>query len=146
MCVNLPVLPNSVVMHGTKVLGPLVRSAWLCQQRSWNQNLPIVCRPSVSQLALNLFRGFHYILAHVYGSSEPPCVKVYFGDPPICFIFFLGVLNRHEERKMCFGSIKYNFYFFIFYESPRPEFLKIRKPQLWPKSPIWSIWLAETLT
>ncbi len=43
----------------------------------------------------------------MYGSPEPPSVKKYSGYNNIFFIFFLGALNCHEEKK--------DFFFFLIF-------------------------------
>ncbi len=48
------------------------------------------------------------LVAVVYGSPEPPCVKIYFGEQKK-IDFFPGALNRQEET----NEFWIQFFFFI---------------------------------
>ena len=70
-------------------------SGWLCQQSSSNRNLSVVCRPSVSQLSLNLMHGFLFNFGCCFPWAIHSDVFWIFEKKNVFLIFFTNIFHFH---------------------------------------------------
>ncbi len=95
-----------------------------------------------SLLLLIKYRDFHlfiYLFIYLFVCARV-CVTIssrFWEQKKNIFSYFQEPWTAtRKKNEFCIQKVKF---FFFFCERPGTEFLKMRKPQLWLKSPTWSI-------